>query len=432
LTKTKFNIVIVKDGKSIKKEIKKKNIPEVVDLVIEELEEVVEPVTEVIKEEPVTEVIEEEPVTKVIEEEPVKEVIEEESVTEVIEKEIVTEVIEEEIEEVVVESVTEVIDEVIEEVVVESVIDDIQEEIEEVVAEPVMITLGKLKDLLKQQIPKKNTLDSYCRTIQQVYNRFKIEDMNELLNTKEQDIIDFIENQFTNDSTIKCKLCSIYKAYKILNIQGELLKSKIDFYAVKQNIQKDENKESNKKTIEEGVFIFEHFNDKLTELGKIVQDNTDSLNDWNQDVQLYCILKIYLMYGVLRPSEIIDCKITDYECEGNHINISTKQIVIHHHKNDRNGTKIIDVDDKKLLGILRKGLGKYLISNQHNELYQSSSAFTKAFKTKFGYNPYDLRKVISSKCISEGDVSSIKNLEHNQGHSLQVILDNYNVYTKSS
>ena len=149
LTKTKFNIVIVKDGKSIKKEIKKKNVPEVVDLVIEDIEEVFEPVTEVIEEEPVTEVIEEEPVTKVIEEEPVKEVIEEESVTEVIEKEVVTEVIEEEIEEVV----------------VESVIDDIQEEIEEVVAEPVMITLGKLKDLLKQQIPKKNTLDFYCRTI---------------------------------------------------------------------------------------------------------------------------------------------------------------------------------------------------------------------------------------------------------------------------
>ena len=57
LTKTKFKIVIVKDGKSIKKEIKKKNIPEVVDIVIEDFEEVVEPVTEVIEEEPVTEVI---------------------------------------------------------------------------------------------------------------------------------------------------------------------------------------------------------------------------------------------------------------------------------------------------------------------------------------------------------------------------------------
>jgi len=108
-------------------------------------------------------------------------------------------------------------------------------------------------------------------------------------------------------------------------VKSELIKNKIDFYAVKQHIQKDENKESNKKTIEEGVFIFEHFNDKLTELGKINQDNTDSLNDWNQDVQLYCILKVYLMYGVFRSSEIIDSKITDYECEGNHIHISTNK-----------------------------------------------------------------------------------------------------------
>jgi hypothetical protein len=72
---------------------------------------------------------------------------------------------------------------------------------------------------------------------------------------------------------------------------------------------------------------------------------------------MYCILKIYLMYGVLRSSEITSCKITDYQCEVNHINILIKQIVIHHHKNDRNRTKIIDVDDEKLLGILRKGLG---------------------------------------------------------------------------
>jgi hypothetical protein len=202
-------------------------------------------------------------------------------------------------------------------------------------------------------------------------------------------------------------------------VKSKFIKNKIDVYSVKQNIQKDENKESNKKTIQKGIFIFEHFNDKFTKLGKIVQDNTDSLNDWNEDVNLYCILKINLKYGVLRPSEIIDCKITDYECEGNHIDILTQQIVINHHKNDQNGTKIIDVDDKKLLGILRKGLGKYIISNQNNELYQSSSAFTKAFNIKLGYNPYDLRKVISSMCMSEGDASSIKNLEHNHGHSLQ-------------
>ena len=295
-----------------------------------------------------------------------------------------------------------------------------------------MITLGKMKDLLKQHIPKKNTLDTYCRTIQQVYHHFKIEDMNELLKSKEQDIIDYIEKEYNNNSTIKSKLCSIYKAYKILNIESELFKNRIDHYATKQNIDKDKNKETNKKTIEEGDFIIKHFNDKLEELGEIIQTNNDLVNHWMQEVQLYCILKIYLTYGVLRPSELIDCKITDTDCESNHINVSTKQIIIHHHKNDRKGTKVIDIDDKKLLGILRIGLNKYLITNNHNELYQSSSAFTKLFYTKFGFNPYDLRKAISSKCIENGNVDEIKKLEHNQSHSLQVILDNYNIYSKST
>ena len=392
LTKAKFNIAIVKeDGKSIKKEIKKKNVPEFVDLVMDELEEEIEEVAE-----PVIEPVEEEPVVEPVVEEPV-------------------------VKEPVVDAVVEP--------VVEPVVEEPIMEVEE---EHVMITLGKMKDLLKQHIPKKNTLDTYCRTIQQVYHHFKIEDMNELLKSKEQDIIDYIEKEYNNNSTIKSKLCSIYKAYKILNIESELFKNRIDHYATKQNIDKDKNKETNKKTIEEGDFIIKQFNDKLEELGEIIQTNNDLVNHWMQEVQLYCILKIYLTYGVLRPSELIDCKITDTDCESNHINVSTKQIIIHHHKNDRKGTKVIDIDDKKLLGILRIGLNKYLITNNHNELYQSSSAFTKLFYTKFGFNPYDLRKAISSKCIENGNVDEIKKLEHNQSHSLQVILDNYNIYSKST
>jgi hypothetical protein len=125
---------------------------------------------------------------------------------------------------------------------------------------------------------------------------------------------------------------------------------------------------------------------------------------------------MYVTYGVLRPSELIDCKITDTECEGNHIIFLTKQIVIKNHKNDRNGKKIIDIDDNKLLGVLRKGLHKYLITNQSDELYQSSSAFTKMFHKKFDYNPYDLRRAISSKCIAEGDVEQkLRNLRPTKG-----------------
>ena len=39
-------------------------------------------------------------------------------------------------------------------------------------------------------------------------------------------------------------------------------------------------------------------------------------------------------------------------------------------------------------------------------------------------------KAVLSKCIAENDIEKIKTLEHNQGHSLNIILDNYNIYTK--
>jgi integrase len=143
-------------------------------------------------------------------------------------------------------------------------------------------------------------------------------------------------------------------------------------------------------------------------------------------------LKINLTYGVLRPSELLHCSVTESGCEGNHINVKTKQIVINHHKNDRKGKKIIDIEDE-LVERLRKGLSRYLVTNQSDKLYQSSSAFTEAFKTEFNdYTPYDLRRAISSRYIERGNVNEIKKLEHNQGHSLQVILDNYNVYSKAT
>jgi AraC-like DNA-binding protein len=74
-----------------------------------------------------------------------------------------------------------------------------------------------------------------------------------------------------------------------------------------------------------------------------------------------------------------------------------------------------------------------MILNQNCILYQSSSAFTKTFKKEFNdYTPYDLRKAISSKYIAQGNVDEITKLEHNQGLSLQIILENDNIYTKST
>jgi hypothetical protein len=80
--------------------------------------------------------------------------------------------------------------------------------------------------------------------------------VNELLLTKEKNIIDFIENQFTNDSTIKCKLCSVYKSYKTLNVKGKMIKNKIDFYAVKKIFKKTKIKKRIKKVLKKVIPLF--------------------------------------------------------------------------------------------------------------------------------------------------------------------------------
>jgi site-specific recombinase XerD len=143
--------------------------------------------------------------------------------------------IKEEVEEVV-EDIKEVDEENIE--VVEVVFEDIKRVIEDVKEEIIeKVTLAKMKDLLKAHIPKKNTLDSYCRTMEQVYGYFKVEDIHELLSSKEQDIIHYLEKKYESISTIKSKLCAIYKVYKIINIESELFKNKIDHYAYEQKNQ---------------------------------------------------------------------------------------------------------------------------------------------------------------------------------------------------
>jgi len=158
-------------------------------------------------------------------------------------------------------------------------------------------------------------------------------------------------------------------------------------------------------------------------MGEKTKKDIYILNRWDKTAQLYAVLKIYLTYGMIRPSEIIDMKITDTD-EGNdkinYINVVSKKIVINNHKNDR-----------KLNGILWKGLDKYLITNHNNEIYTCSSSFLKMFKNNFdNHNPYDLRKCISSLAIHEGDADKINQLEHNQGHPLNIILKNYNTYNK--
>ena len=56
-----------------------------------------------------------------------------------------------------------------------------------------------------------------------------------------------------------------------------------------------------------------------------------------------------LRYGMIRPSEIMEMKITDTD-EGNdtsnYINVVSKKKVNNNHKNDRKGPKIINITDQ--------------------------------------------------------------------------------------
>jgi hypothetical protein len=229
-----------------------------------------------------------------------------------------------------------------------------------------------------------------------VVNHFKLNNIYQLLTSKENDIINYIETKYNknNTSTIKTKLCCIYKCYKILNLESNSFKKKIDEYKTQTCIKLDKTKESNKKDENDGIKLIEEFKKHYENLHQQIKNDTSLLTNWTQKAQLYCVLKLYSEYGVLRSDEILKCLITDNDDNANmnYINIKNKKLVINNHKNDRKGPKIIDLDET-FLKYLKPGLDKYLISNSKGELYQSSSSFAIFFMNTFGYNVYDLKKI---------------------------------------
>jgi len=93
---------------------------------------------------------------------------------------------------------------------------------------------------------------------------------------------------------------------------------------------------------------------------------------------------------------------TDTYDKINYINVKTNTIIIRNHKTEKSQKeRIINIEDKKLMGILKKGLGKYLITDTNGELFKTSSKFGEYFKSLYLYSPYDLRKALTSKCIRE-------------------------------
>ena len=127
--------------------------------------------------------------------------------------------------------------------------------------------------ILKEQIPKKNTFDNYYRCLIDVYNHFKLTDINALLRTNEAEIIHYIENKYEKSLTIKSKLCGIYKCYKVLNITSDLFKNKIEEYKYKTETQRDKEKDMNKKDTDEGNKLIEQFKKHYNELEQKIKNN---------------------------------------------------------------------------------------------------------------------------------------------------------------
>ena len=81
--------------------------------------------------------------------------------------------------------------------------------------------------------------------------------------SKEKEIIDCLEQQYKLTSTLKNKLCGIYKCYSLLNIESKLLKDKIEHYRIAQSINEDKSNHKDKNTIEEADTILTYFHNEM-------------------------------------------------------------------------------------------------------------------------------------------------------------------------
>jgi len=221
------------------------------------------------------------------------------------------------------------------------------------------MTIEELKEILTEKLEKRNTALTYGRTIKQAYDYLKSYDVYSLLQ-KEQEIINFIEDKYkTNLSSISTKLSGVLKCYTVLNMESKLLKDRIQHHKVLLKIQQDADKEKvmDKKTIDDGNEMIQHCKNEMDKLGEKVKKYINLLNTWDITVQMYCVLKIYLDIGNLRGNEIIHMKILDTDTEDkiNYINVKTNKIIIKNHETEKSQKKrIIDIEDKKLMGILKK------------------------------------------------------------------------------
>jgi len=288
-----------------------------------------------------------------------------------------------------------------------------------------MATLEDIKEILFKN-EKESTAKIYFSTIKQLFNHFNFYYVKEFL-YNENLIIEYLEENYKNYSTLKGKLSSVLKVFKMFNKSSNQLKKKINDLLILDEIQTSKNTQENKKTQEEGDEMITYFKNEYNELKEVIKKN-----NYNQDFKFFSLLHIYLLYGVIRPDELINIKILNYDGKDNenYINIKKGVLIIKQSQNEtKTGTKKILLH-KETIEYLKNGLDEYLLTSKQGKPYLNSSSFSKAFKKRFNnITVYDLRKAITSETLRKNNPLEIKKLQYIQGHELKTQLSNYNIYS---
>ena len=108
-----------------------------------------------------------------------------------------------------------------------------------------MATLEDIKEILFKN-EQESTAKIYFSTIKQLFNHFNFYYVKEFL-YNENLIIEYLEENYKNYSTLKGKLSSVLKVFKMFNKSSNQLKKKINDLLILDEIQTSKNTQENKK-----------------------------------------------------------------------------------------------------------------------------------------------------------------------------------------
>lgn len=281
--------------------------------------------------------------------------------------------------------------------------------------ETTQIDLKIICDMFDEKF-KANSARAYKTSIKKVLSLFPDDNVNDLFKNKIEEVIEKILSLPNSTSSKKSYLSSVVnvmKHFKFDNDSCKLLSDAIIKLCDQVKIEQAQKNTVNKKPIAEAYTA-------LNQLVTYVGDDNEL-----KRFSYFCT-----RHGVLRGSEFMTIMIMaddDHEHE-NYFNLEKQQLIIKNHKTVASrGTKVIDLTDE-FSDMLRPHINRRFITNETNEAFETSAGLSKYIYKKLGYEIYDLRKMLTSIVLSKNETSLVQNLEHVQGHSLQMMLDNYMCY----